>query len=213
MGVKIYRKHLKSGLPSNKSRNSEICAGHQAKATQTQTPIRAGLATFLQRHSTPKPTPVRRVIVYQTQIPKHQDIDIPLSKSYPNPNSHTGRSRYVPSVLVSPLHTQTHTRMESDSLPNTNSETPGYRHTVKQKLPKPKLPYGQVSLRPFGPSLAFAHPNPHPYGYIVPKSEWDNQEPWLHLDEDDTYGEENSLGPKTAPLLYAGLKEILQKLK
>src|SRR5690606_9603863 len=98
MGVKIYRKHLKSGLPSNKSRNSEICAGHQAKATQTQT------------------------------------------------------------------HTQTHTRTESDSLPNTNSETPGYRHTVKQKLPKPKLPYGQVSLRRFGPSLAFAHPNPHPYG-------------------------------------------------
>lgn len=50
-------------------------------------------------------------------------------------------------------------------------------------------------------------------GYIVPKSEWDNQEPWLYLDEDDTYGEENSLGPETAPLLYSGLKEILQKLK
>src|SRR5690606_373515 len=142
----------------------------------------------------------------QELFPNHQYMHKPPSKSYPNPNSHTGRSRYVASVLVSPLHTQTHTRTESDSLPNTNSETPGYTHTVKQKLPKPKLPYGQVSLRPFGPSLAFAHPNPHPYGYIVPKSEWDNQEPWLYLDEDDTYGEENSLGPETAPPSLCGAK-------
>ena len=50
-------------------------------------------------------------------------------------------------------------------------------------------------------------------GYIIPKSEWDAEEPWLYHDEDDTYGEVNSLGPETAPLLYAGLKGILQKLK
>src|SRR5690606_40322154 len=48
----------------------------------------------------------------------------PPGKSY----SPTGRSRYVPSVLVSPSHTQTHT-------------------------PNP---------HPYGPSLAFAHPNTHP---------------------------------------------------
>src|SRR5690606_22637922 len=42
-------------------------------------------------------------------------------KSYSNPNPHTGRSRYVPSVLVSPSHTQTQTRTEH---PMTLSVTP-----------------------------------------------------------------------------------------
>lgn len=49
-------------------------------------------------------------------------------------------------------------------------------------------------------------------GYIIPQSEWDEEEPWLYLDEDDTYGEENSLGPETAPILYEGLREILSEL-
>ncbi len=50
-------------------------------------------------------------------------------------------------------------------------------------------------------------------GYIIPKSQWDNKKPWLYLDERETYGEVNSLGPETAPLLYAELKEVLQKLR
>ena len=40
----------------------------------------------------------------QEQVPNHQKIRRPPGKSY----SPTGRSRYVPSVLVSPSHTQTH---------------------------------------------------------------------------------------------------------
>lgn len=50
-------------------------------------------------------------------------------------------------------------------------------------------------------------------GYIIPKSEWDEKEPWLYLDETDTYGEENSLGPETAPILYNELSELLKKFK
>lgn len=50
-------------------------------------------------------------------------------------------------------------------------------------------------------------------GYIIPKSEWDAEEPWLYLDERDTYGEENSLGPETAPLLYQKLSEQIKKLQ
>ena len=50
-------------------------------------------------------------------------------------------------------------------------------------------------------------------GYIIPKSEWDNEEPWLYLDKNDTYGEENSLGPETAPLLYLELTKLLDKLQ
>lgn len=50
-------------------------------------------------------------------------------------------------------------------------------------------------------------------GYIIPKSEWDNEEPWLYLDERDTYGEENSLGPETAPLIYQELSELWKKME
>ena len=50
-------------------------------------------------------------------------------------------------------------------------------------------------------------------GYIVPKSEWDDVEPWLYLDKNDTYGEENSLGPETAPLIYKALSDVLEKLE
>lgn len=49
-------------------------------------------------------------------------------------------------------------------------------------------------------------------GYIIPKSEWDEEEPWLYLDKSDTYGEENSLGPETAPMIYTGLAKLLEKL-
>ena len=48
-------------------------------------------------------------------------------------------------------------------------------------------------------------------GYIIPKSEWDAKEPWLYLDENDTYGEENSLGPETSPILYEALSKLLEK--
>lgn len=49
-------------------------------------------------------------------------------------------------------------------------------------------------------------------GYIIPKSEWDAEEPWLYINEGDTYGEENSLGPETAPIIYSELKKVLQNL-
>ncbi len=49
-------------------------------------------------------------------------------------------------------------------------------------------------------------------GYIIPKSQWDNKKPWLYLDENDTYGEENSIGPETAPLIYQKLSTLLEQL-
>ena len=47
-------------------------------------------------------------------------------------------------------------------------------------------------------------------GYIIPKSEWDTGKPYLYNDERDTYGEENSLGPETGPLIYNALIEVIQ---
>ncbi|PCE64738.1 hypothetical protein [Sediminicola luteus] len=49
-------------------------------------------------------------------------------------------------------------------------------------------------------------------GYIIPKSEWDTKKPYLYHDERDTYGEENSLGPETGPLVYYNLLEVIRDL-
>ncbi len=50
-------------------------------------------------------------------------------------------------------------------------------------------------------------------GYIIPKSEWDSEPPWLYGSATEHYGEINSLGPETGVLLYHALKEVLQDLK
>ena len=49
-------------------------------------------------------------------------------------------------------------------------------------------------------------------GYIIPKSEWDVGKPYLYNDERDTYGEENSLGPDTGPIIYKELIEVIHAL-
>jgi hypothetical protein len=46
-------------------------------------------------------------------------------------------------------------------------------------------------------------------GYIVPRSQWDVKEPFTYGDSSAPYGEENSLGPNTAPLVHKALMEIL----
>ena len=49
-------------------------------------------------------------------------------------------------------------------------------------------------------------------GYIIPKSEWDVEKPYLYNSEKDTYGEENSLGPETGPIIYKEIVTILNDL-
>mgnify|MGYP001810411376 CR=1 FL=1 len=49
-------------------------------------------------------------------------------------------------------------------------------------------------------------------GYIIPKSEWDKEAPYLYDSPKAHYGEVNSTGPETAPLLHKTLKEMLGKL-
>ena len=48
-------------------------------------------------------------------------------------------------------------------------------------------------------------------GYIIPKSEWDRKAPYLYDTEEETYGEVNSLGPETAPIIYNELKLMLEE--
>ena len=49
-------------------------------------------------------------------------------------------------------------------------------------------------------------------GYIIPKSEWDKEAPYLYDSPKAHYGEVNSTGPETAPIIHKTLKEMLKKL-
>ena len=49
-------------------------------------------------------------------------------------------------------------------------------------------------------------------GYIIPKSEWDEEPPYLYNNNNSPYGEENSLGPETAPIIYHGIVDLLERM-
>jgi hypothetical protein len=46
-------------------------------------------------------------------------------------------------------------------------------------------------------------------GYIIPRSQWDEKAPYTYGEQSAPYGEENSLGPNTAPIIHKALLEIL----
>ncbi len=50
-------------------------------------------------------------------------------------------------------------------------------------------------------------------GYIVPKSQWDVEAPYTYNRVDAPYGEENSIGPETSPILYREIQKILNELQ
>jgi hypothetical protein len=50
-------------------------------------------------------------------------------------------------------------------------------------------------------------------GYVIPKSEWDAEAPWIYGAEEETYGEIVSVGPETAPRLHAALLAALRDLE
>jgi len=47
-------------------------------------------------------------------------------------------------------------------------------------------------------------------GYIIPKSEWDDQAPWLQNAPKRWYGEVNSVGPEAAPIIVRTMQELLR---
>jgi len=48
-------------------------------------------------------------------------------------------------------------------------------------------------------------------GYIIPKSEWDDQPPWLKNKKERWYGEVNSTGPETAGALMRALVKLIEQ--
>lgn len=49
-------------------------------------------------------------------------------------------------------------------------------------------------------------------GYLIPKSEWDEQPPYLYGAKEQLYGEINSLGPNTAMLIHREVLRLLGEL-
>jgi hypothetical protein len=45
-------------------------------------------------------------------------------------------------------------------------------------------------------------------GYIIPKSEWDEEPPWLYGSAEPVYGEINSVGPETALILHEAIRQL-----
>ena len=43
-------------------------------------------------------------------------------------------------------------------------------------------------------------------GYIIPKRQWDEKPPFCYGRQKAQYGEINSVGPETAPILYHALE-------
>jgi hypothetical protein len=50
-------------------------------------------------------------------------------------------------------------------------------------------------------------------GYIIPKSEWDEDKPYLYGSEDEHYGEVNSPGPETGMIVHSKAVELLEDLE
>jgi hypothetical protein len=47
-------------------------------------------------------------------------------------------------------------------------------------------------------------------GYIIPKSEWDEETPYIYGVNEPPYGEINSLGPETSPILYQEIQQLIR---
>lgn len=50
-------------------------------------------------------------------------------------------------------------------------------------------------------------------GYMVPKSQWDEKPPYTYGRDSAPYGEINSVGPETAPILYTKMKEMILEMQ
>jgi hypothetical protein len=50
-------------------------------------------------------------------------------------------------------------------------------------------------------------------GYIIPKSEWDKEAPWIYDESEETYGEVVSLGPNTAPIIHQTVIKLVEEPK
>ena len=92
-----------------------------------------------------------------------------------------------------------------------------YPELVLDKVQDPADPAADFPEAPIEPAIYKQLSGPHrmivglandEIGYIIPKRQWDERPPFCYGRKRSQYGEVNSLGPDTAPLLceaFAGL--------
>jgi hypothetical protein len=93
-----------------------------------------------------------------------------------------------------------------------------YPELVLGKVQDPADPNADFPAAPIEPAIYAQMKGPHrmivglandEIGYIIPKRQWDEKPPYCYGRKNPQYGEENSLGPETAPLLCDMFKKML----
>jgi hypothetical protein len=93
-----------------------------------------------------------------------------------------------------------------------------YPELVLDKVVDPPEPGADFPDAPIEPGLYKQMKGPHrmliglandEIGYIIPKRQWDARPPFCYKRKTAQYGEINSLGPETAPLLCRAFKELV----
>jgi hypothetical protein len=93
-----------------------------------------------------------------------------------------------------------------------------YPELVLGKVQDPPDPGADFPDAPAEPSIYGQLRGPHrmliglandEIGYIIPKRQWDEKPPFCYGRKRPQYGETNSLGPETAPLLCKAFKELV----
>jgi len=93
-----------------------------------------------------------------------------------------------------------------------------YPELVLGKVQDPADPGADFPDAPIEPSIYQALSAPHrmliglandELGYIIPKRQWDEKAPFCYGRKTSQYGEVNSLGPETAPLLCVAFRDLV----
>ncbi len=93
-----------------------------------------------------------------------------------------------------------------------------YPELVLGKVQDPPDPGADFPDAPAEPAIYAPMRGPHrmliglandELGYIIPKRQWDEKPPYCYGRKDKQYGEINSLGPETAPLLCTAFRDLV----
>jgi hypothetical protein len=97
-----------------------------------------------------------------------------------------------------------------------------YPELVLDKVQAPADPGSDYADAPAEPAIYKQLRGPHrvliglandEVGYIVPKRQWDEKAPFCYGRKKPQYGESNSVGPETAPILCRAFKELVENRK
>jgi hypothetical protein len=97
-----------------------------------------------------------------------------------------------------------------------------YPELVLDKVQHPPDPGADFPDAPIEPAIYKQMRGPHrmiiglandEVGYIIPKRQWDEKPPFCYGRTKAQYGEQNSVGPETAPILCRAFEDLMEKEK